>query len=150
MQKQHLTLSDSDRQELKTRLNKGQLPAREYKRALGLLELDRGKTFTEISQTLGTASRTLRFWCDGYHREGLEMLKDKPRSGRPRVIDGLQRAKLTALACSEPPEGHGRWTLRLLADKAVELGHCDHVSHTHAGRVLKKTRSNRTRKKPGV
>jgi len=48
------------------------------------------------------------------------MLQDKPRSGRPIEIDGQQRAKVTALACSDAPEGHGRWTLRLLADKAIE------------------------------
>ena len=72
------------------------------------------------------------------------MLFDKPRSGRPIEIDGQARAKVTALACSEPPEGHSHWDLRLLADKAVELGYCEHLSHTYAGSILKKTTSSPT------
>ena len=71
------------------------------------------------------------------------MLQDKPRSGRPVQIDGIQRAQITALACSTPPEGYARWSLRLLADKAVELGFVEHLSHNHTGQILKKTNSNR-------
>ena len=70
-------------------------------------------------------------------------LYDQPRSGRPIEIDGRQRAKITALACSTPPEGRARWTLRLLADKAVELGHLQRLSHTKARQILKKTNSDR-------
>lgn len=70
---------------------------------------------------------------------GLQCLHDKARSGRPIVIDGKQRAKVTALACSAAPEGHARWGLRLLADKVVELGYCDSISHTQVGNILKKT-----------
>jgi transposase len=65
-------------------------------------------------------------------------LHDKPRSGKPRRIDGTARAKITALACSTAPDGHARWTLRLLADKAVELGFCDQISHSTVQEVLKK------------
>lgn len=54
-------------------------------------------------------------------------------------IDGNQRAKVTALACSEAPEGYERWNLRLLANKAVELGYCEHISHTEVAGILKKT-----------
>jgi hypothetical protein len=72
------------------------------------------------------------------------MLEDAHRSGRPIEIDGGQRAKITALACSDAPKGNSRWTLRLLADKAVELGYCEHLSHNHAGEILKKTKSSRT------
>ena len=67
---------------------------------------------------------------------------DKPRSGRPIEIDGEARAKVTALASSEPPEGHSQWGLRLLADKVVEVGYCEHLSHTHASTILKKTNSS--------
>jgi transposase len=70
-------------------------------------------------------------------------LFDQPRSGRPIEISGMQRDKVTALACSTPPEGGARWTLRLLADKAVELGHCQRLSHTAARHILKKTNSDR-------
>jgi hypothetical protein len=60
------------------------------------------------------------------------------------VIDGPQRAQVTALACSTRPRGRARWTLGLLADKAVELGYCGQLSHTQARRILKKTTSTRT------
>ena len=72
------------------------------------------------------------------------MLNDKPRSGRPVEIDGPLRAKITALACSEPPEGYSRWSLRLLADKAVELQFVQELSHSYVGEILKKTNSNHT------
>jgi transposase len=74
-----------------------------------------------------------------YKEKGLKVLEDEPRSGRPIQIDGEQRAKVTALACSEPPEGYARWSLRLLADKAVELGYFEHLSHTEVADILKKT-----------
>ena len=150
MKKQHVNLSDADRNYLRERLSKGQLKAREFKRAMGLLELDRGKTLCEVSKALGVSRITVKSWSTGYHREGLQVLRDKPRSGRPIEISGEQRAKITALACSEAPEGHSRWDLRLLADKAVELGYCDHISHTQVHKILKKTNSNRTSKRAGV
>lgn len=77
-------------------------------------------------------------WCAAYQQKGLKMLADAPRSGRPVEINGGRRAKITALACSTPPAGHARWSLRLLADRVVELGYCDHLSHNYAGEILKK------------
>ena len=78
-----------------------------------------------------------------YLSEGFDSaLLDKARPGRPVRIDGTQRAKITALACSAPPEGHARWSLRLLADKAVESQLCDSVSHNAVKGVLKKIREN--------
>ena len=56
--------------------------------------------------------------------------------------EGQTRAKLTALACSEAPDGHSQWSLRLLANKVVELGYCQHLSHTQVGTILKKTSCN--------
>ena len=138
MSKRHVELSPTERSELEALLRKGQLKAREFKRATGLLELDRGKTIQAISETLGVARLTVRNWRHRYQQEGLAMLKDKPRSGRPIEIEGGQRAKVTALACSEAPTGHERWTLRLLADKAVELNYCEYISHTQVGQILQK------------
>jgi transposase len=72
-----------------------------------------------------------------YLSEGLaSALHDKPRSGKPTSIDGAARAKITALACSQAPEGHARWTLRLLADKAVELGMVSAISHNTVREAL--------------
>jgi transposase len=92
-----------------------------------------------VAATLGINYNTVAHWRDGYHEAGLKCLQDKPRSGRPLVIDGKKRAKITALACSKAPEGHARWGLRLLADKVVELGYCESISHTQVSHILKKT-----------
>jgi transposase len=139
MKKQHLTLTDTDRTALETLLAKGALPVKTFRRATALLELDRGQTLTAVATTLGVKYDTVAAWRDRYQPQGLAGLHDAPRPGRPIVIDGVQRAKITALACSDAPEGHDRWTLRLLADKVVEAGFCDTISHTMVGNILKKT-----------
>jgi putative transposase len=139
MNKQHISLSEADRSTLKQVLSAGTLSARMFKRATALLELDRGKSLQEVAATLQVSYPTVSAWRDRYIATGLKCLHDAPRSGRPREIDGTQRAKITALACSDAPEGHARWSLRLLAEKAIESGLCDHVSHTLVADVLKKT-----------
>jgi transposase len=139
MKKQHVQLSEKDRQYLESLLATGELPVKVYRRALALLELDLGKTYTAVAETLGVCNSTVSTWSKNYREQGLLCLHDRPRSGRPIEIDGEQRAKITALACSTPPAGHARWSIRLLADKAVELGYCDHVSHTKVRQILKKT-----------
>ncbi|MEN6519889.1 MAG: helix-turn-helix domain-containing protein, partial [Armatimonadota bacterium] len=81
---------------------------------------------------------------------GLESaLYDKPRPGAAPKITGDIEARITMLACSKPPEGHARWTLRLLADKAVELEYIDSISHTAISERLKKTLSNPGFRRPG-
>ena len=142
MKKEHITLSDANRTELQELVKKGKLAAKTYKRALALLELDRGRTFTEVAQIVGVTYQTTSNWTACYQASGLAFLTDKPRPGRPRVIDGLQKAKITALACSEPPTGYARWSLRLLADKAVELEVVESVSYGEVRRILKKTNSS--------
>ncbi|MFB5615236.1 MAG: helix-turn-helix domain-containing protein [Candidatus Nitrosomaritimum yanchengensis] len=116
-------------------LSKGSLKSRVYKRAMGLIGLNNGQSFQEVSKLLGVSYQAVSTWSKNYKSEGLSFLKDKPRPGRPLEIDALQRAKITALACSEPPEGHAKWTLRLLADKLVELDYCDRISHSQVGIV---------------
>jgi transposase len=139
MKKQHVKLRKVDRDYLESLVAKGKLPARMFKRATGLLELDRGKTLQAVAETLGVCNITVSAWRDSYKKQGLKCLEDAPRSGRPVEIDGVQRAKITALACSEAPEGYARWSLRLLADKIVELGYCDRISYVQVGKILKKT-----------
>jgi transposase len=136
MKKQHVQLGESDRQYLESLLTTGELPVKVYRRALALLELDRGKTYTAVAETLSVCNSTVSTWGKNYLEQGLLCLHDRPRSGRPIEIDGEERAKVTALACSTPPTGHERWTLRLLADKAVELDYCDHISHTKVRQIL--------------
>ena len=83
-------------------------------------------------------------------QSGLDFLDDKARSGRPAGISGEERAKITSLACSDPPQGYARWSLRLLADRVVELGLVDHVSHNHVGKILKKMNCSLTEKDNGA
>jgi len=139
MNKQHVKLSDTDREFLENLISQGELTAKAYRRALALFELNRGQSYTAVSETQQVTQTTLSTWAKKYQENGLQMLADKPRSGRPIEIDGNQRAKITALACSDPPEGYAEWSLRLLADKAVELGYCENLSHTSVRRILKKT-----------
>ncbi len=144
VQKEHLRLSQADHDFLLTVTSKGRTAARVVKRATALLELHRGRTLSAVADSLHVSRQAVAQWRDRYQASGLQALEEKPRSGRPVRIDGKQRAHLTALACSAPPEGRARWTLRLLADKAVELGLCARLSHTKARQVLKKTLSSRT------
>jgi transposase len=150
MQKEHVKLTESDHRYLTTLLSKGHLPARYFRRATALLQLHRGKTLDHVANTLSVRCVTVANWCDAYNEVGLQCLQDKARSGRRINIDGKARAQITALACSTPPEGRGRWTLRPLADKAVELSYCESLSHTQARAILKKTRSSRISSAPGV
>jgi transposase len=139
MKKQHVQLTENDCIYLKELLSKGELAVKTYKRALALLELDRGKTYMAVAKTIQASHITVSKWSRKYADVGLNILIDQPRSGRPPEIDGAQRAKVTALACSDPPEGYARWSLRMLADRAVELGYVEHISHTQVGEILKKT-----------
>lgn len=138
----HLQLNEAQRRDLERLTASGSLPARVFKRATALLMLDRGHTIQAVTRALDVSAQAVSNWRDRFREEALAMLFDKPRSGRPAEIDGAARAKVTALACSEPPEGHARWDLRLLADRVVELGYCEHLSHPHAATILKKTNSS--------
>jgi putative transposase len=138
MKKQHVQLIQEDREYLERLTIKGKLAAKIYRRALGLLELDRGQTYTAVSKMLKVTIPTISNWATLYKENGLQVLQDQPRAGRPIEIDGNQRAKITALACSQPPEGYAQWNLRLLADKVVELEYCEHISHTEVAHILKK------------
>ena len=144
MAKQHIQISESERKQLEDLLSRGSIAARKSKRVLAILELDRGRTFKSVAQTVGATQQMVSIWARKYRENGLAGLEDKPIPGRPPIISGAERAKVTALACSEAPEGHGQWSLRLLAEKAVELEYIEGISHTHVGRILKKTTSNRT------
>jgi putative transposase len=139
MRKKYLALSRAEEKYLKNLVSKGQSSARLFKRAMALLHLNQGKTLCAVAHALDVTHQSVARWRDNYLSSGLKALEEKPRSGRPTIISGKSRARITALACSNPPEGHARWTLRLLADKVVELGICENLSHTKARQILKKT-----------
>jgi putative transposase len=140
-----IQLTTEERRSLKTLFRSGNGSNRQQTRAHILDLLDRKLLPSEIAGTLSCALGTVYNVKNRYLAEGFEAaLAEKPRSGRPAVIDGTQRAKITALACSQAPTGHARWTLRLLADKAVELGLVEAISHNAVKEILKKTTSSRT------
>ena len=142
---QPIKLSVDELRSLKTSLNQGTAPARVQTRARILDLLHRQQAPAAIAAVLQVGIATVFNLKRRYLAAGLnEALQDKPRSGKPCRIDGTARAKITALACSAAPAGHARWTLRLLADRAIELGFCESISHSTVKEVLKKTVSNRT------
>jgi len=141
---QPVILSEHDLRSITSLLRRGTTAARTQTRARVLDLLHRGEHPTAIAALLHLSVATIFNIKRRYLADGLDAaLTDKARSGKPAQIDGLARAKLTALACSAAPAGHARWTLRLLADKAVELGFVEHISHNAVKAILKKTGSNR-------
>jgi putative transposase len=148
---QPIKLSNDERSSLTNILRRGTTPARVQTRARVLDLLHRRRHPNEIATTLRLSVPTIFNIKRRYLSGSLDTaLYDRPRSGKPCQIDGAARAKITALACSKAPAGHARWTLRLLADKAVELGFCESISHETVKEVLKKTDSNRTANAPGA
>lgn len=146
-QKKHkypVCLSAQERAELNQLTMQGSTQVRKLKRAQILLLADEHhsqgqKTDKEIAAKLDIGTATIERIRRHYVETGLEAaLNEKPRSGRPLVISGLERAKITALACSTPPVGHARWSLRLLAEKVVELEIVDTICYTSVGDILKK------------
>lgn len=143
MVKEHLQLSSPDRADLNQLVLQQNISVKVYRRAVGLLALDAGCTLQEAARRAGVGYTTVSAWRDRYHSAGLQTLHDAPRSGRPATFNGSQRAHITALACSTPPEGHARWSLALLQGKAVELGLVEGISRDRVRVILKKTNSNR-------
>ena len=143
MRKQHIKLSEKEHSYLTILTSQGQLKARKYKRVMSLLLLDEGKTMSEVSNLLKYCYPSIVNLKKNFLASRLQCLEEKPRPGRPTVFDGVERARITALACSSAPAGRSYWSLRLLADKAVELKLLESISHTQVQNILKKTNSNR-------
>lgn len=143
--KYKIQLKAKERKFLKELISKGKEKARKLTRCRILLLSDDGKSDISIINMLQIARNTVRQICQRYAIEGLESaINEKPRTGAPSIFSGKQKAKITALACSNTPEGHSQWSLRLLADKAVELKLVDDISHMSVQRILKKTKLART------
>lgn len=132
-------------------LTKKETSAREQTRARVLDLLAREEHPRQIALFLQVGIATVYNLQKRFLDEGLDAaLTDKPRSGKPPVIKPEAKAKITALACSDAPSGYARWTLRLLADKAVEMNYIESISHMEVGRILKKTPYSRTGRNNGV
>ncbi len=147
-QKQFLVqLSEQERLRLQKIVRSGKDKARKITRCRILLLADEanGKTDEEISDALNVCLATIFTIRRRYSLEGLERaIGEGARSGQPPKFKGKAAAKITAIACSTPPDGQARWSLRLLADRVVELKIVDSISHQSISNILKKTHLNRT------
>jgi len=141
-------LNGKKRSILKKMISTGTNKARVITRARILLLADESpkglaKKDREIMDSLGVSARTVAITRQRFVEGGLEVaLEERSRPGRPPKLTGRDEAMLTVLACSEPPEGRVRWSVRLLADKIVELGIVDSISHEAVREYLKKGTSN--------
>jgi len=142
-----VTLTHEERKELETLTKRGKTHAKRFVQARALLLCDAGDNgpawkVEDVAEALGITSRTIEHLKKRFVESGLEAaMERKSRDKPPRDIkfDGAFEARLIALACTDAPEGHTRWTIRLLADKAVELNFAESVSPMTVQRTLKKT-----------
>lgn len=141
-----VTLTEAERQELQSMVTAGKSAARKLVRARVLLLADQAeggpaKSDSEIVEALGCGRATVERIRKQFVEEGLEeTLQPKPSMRvYERRLDGKAEAHLVAIACGAPPEGRSRWTLRLLGDRLVALGHVDSVAHETVRQTLKKT-----------
>ena len=149
--KYKVELTESERSRLKELVKGGEISARKLKRALELLNADEGLTDMEIAVALKIELSTVGRVRRRYVKEGLQSaLNERARPGQKRKLNGKQEAHLVAITCSEPPEGHTHWTLKLLADKVVELGFAEGISLETVCQDLKKTNCGRGRRRSGA
>lgn len=133
-------LTEDERDRLQALLRKGITPTRQVTRARVLLKADEGWGDGAVAKALEIGASTVWRTRKRYVEEGLDQaLRERPRPGSRPKLDGKQEAHLIAVACSTAPEGHARWTLRLLAGRVVELGFAEAYSYEAVRRVLKKT-----------
>lgn len=142
-------LTADERRELESLVSKGKAAARKRQHAQLLLKTDSGPfgpawTDERIGEAFLLSVRTVERVRQRLVEHGLDdaLERRQPCRTKPRRFDGEQEARLIAVACSQPPEGRQRWTLRLLAEKVVALEIVDQVDHTTVGRMLKKTNSS--------
>ena len=151
MKRYAVTLEEEEREDLAAITSKGSHRSQKVINALILLNCDEGEfnerqaTGEAIADILRISMRKVDRVKKRFVEEGLEAALGGRQGRRPtylRKADGEFEARLVALNCGEPPEGRGQWSLRLLADRAVELGYINSVSHETVRRILKKTRSS--------
>jgi transposase len=157
MKKYIVTLTKEEREVLGSLVSKGKHRSQKILNALILLDCDTGNyqtnrsTNEEIARVLNISMRKIDRVKKRFVEEGFDAALDKRKTERvyEKKADGEFEAHLIALSCSDPPEGFARWSLRLLADKMVELNYIDSISHEAVRRVLKKTSLNLGNTKDG-
>jgi transposase len=156
MRKYKVTLTSEERKELETIVQKGNHRVQKVINALVLLNCDQGQFQSipmkneDVASVLRISMRKIDRVKKRFVEEGLEAALTRRKGDRAyeKKADGEFEAHLIALSCGDPPEGFARWSLRLLADKAVELRYIDSISYETVRRVLKKR--NKTLEKAGV
>ena len=142
-----VALTDVQRQHLEKLTSSGTLPARQMKRAQILLKSDRvvNWSYAQIADAFAVSHVTIANVRKTFVEHGLEaaLQRKRPTRDYAHALDGDGEAHLIALACSQPPTGRNYWSLRLLQERFVKLGHADQISHETIRRVLKKTSSSR-------
>lgn len=150
MGKYTIELSLDEREELLRVATRGSGPVADARRASVLLAVDKGG-FADLRWTDARAAEAYRVSVQTVRNLKRRCCEEGPVAAcgrRPRTkpgnvkIDGEAEAKIVALTCTDPPEGHARWTLRLIAEKSVELGYVESISHVAVGNMLKKTTSS--------
>jgi putative transposase len=150
MKKYIIELSAEERHELQRLLRSGKTAARKATRARILLKADDGLSDEQIAEEVSTSVPTIERVRKRFVEESLKCLHEHSRPGQKLKLDPKAEAHLIAVACSKAPTGRRRWTLRLLADKAVELGLSASLSHEAVRQYLKKTNSSPGRRNNGV
>jgi transposase len=144
-------LTEEERAQLLQLIRKGNSAARKLARARILLKAAEGLSDAQIAKVLDLGTATVGRVRKRFVEEGLESaLQERPRLGQRLKLDGKQQAHLLAVACTNPPQGHARWTLRLLAGRVVELGWAESISPETVRQVLKKQTSSPGRKSSGA
>ena len=157
MNKYIVTLTKEEREFLGDLTSKGEHKSQKILNALILLGCDAGdfqtnrSTNDEIAKVLNISMKKIDRVKKRFVEEGIDTALDKRKADRiyTKKADGDFEAHIIALSCGDPPEGFARWSLRLLADKAVELEYIDTISHEAIRRILKKTNSSLGSKKGG-
>jgi transposase len=134
-----INLNAEEKQQLAELTRKGTVKARRFKRAMILLKADEGLTDAQIMSAINVSRPCVERIRKRFVEGGLERaLNEDPRPGQRRKLDGRGEAQLIATACSQAPEGHDHWTVRLLAGRLVELGVVESISHETVRLTLKK------------
>ena len=150
MKRYKVTLDVDERQHLHDLIAAGQAAARKLTHARILLKADDGLSDEEIAVALHVGTATVGRTRQRFVEENLGALDEHACPGARRKLTGKQDAHVIAVACPPAPAGHTRWTLRLLADKVVDLGFADAMAHETVRQVLHKTNSNRGSSSHGV
>lgn len=145
-QKHEIRLTQEEREFLIKKTSSGDWSARKIKRAQVLLKTDKNQKKwledAEVAEELHCSRSIVPIIRERFATHRLKSLEDKPRAGRPKKFDGESEAHIIATACSAPPTGRERWTLRLIADRVVRLTEVGECSHSTVGNILKKANLN--------